>query len=177
MPINTPIYYLDANGQAVPVSANKPKQIVITRPNDSTPYSIGDAIGDVGGSAIFELTGIGDNNALFVLTQVDLVVDRNSVPSGMTAGFELHLFKSSPTAIADNAAFSVGAADRAKWQGFVPLVLPTVSNGTLSSFNTADNKNVQLSATGSLFVVLKTLSAYTPTASLVKWLNIYGIKV
>jgi len=175
--INTPIYYLDASGQAVPVSANKPKQIVITRPGDTAAYSINDAVGDIGGSAIFELTGIGDNNALFVLTQVDLIVDRNSVPSGMTAGFELHLFKASPTAIADNAAFSVGTSDRAKWQGFVPLALPTVSNGTLSSFNAADNKNVQLSATGSLFVVLKTLSAYTPTASMIKWLNIYGMKV
>jgi hypothetical protein len=153
------------------------KTITITRPNNATQYGVGDVVGDASGSAIFEITGLGKANGQFLITAAHLYIARASLPTGMTAGFNLHVFNESPTAVADNDAFTLPNADLPKFQDTIQLALPSVKAGSVISQNSGLSNQVTLSATGSLFVELETLSALTPTASMIKYLLLRGLEV
>lgn len=143
-----------------------------TRPNNTTPYTALDVVGEDPAENL-EFAGIGPEaegavNGKSVITHVALRMDRNAVPAGMTQ-FRLHLFNGAPTAIADNAAFNLIAADREKYQGYIDIPQPldlgdTIYNDTEGGYYPV-RKEVELNSMGNLYGVLQTLGAYTPAAS------------
>jgi hypothetical protein len=142
-----------------------------TRPNDTAPYTALDVVGESPAENL-EFAGIGPEaegavNGKVVITHVALRMDRNSVPAGMTQ-FRLHLFNAAPTAIADNAAFNLIAADRAAYQGYIEIPTPldlgdTIYNDTEGGYYPV-RKEVTVNSMGNLYGVLQTVGAYTPAA-------------
>lgn len=144
----------------------------ITRPANTTAYAAGDAVGDVSGSAVVELSlpGFAAGWVANVLS-VELAAHIAAVPVGMT-GFKLHLFNASPTSIADNAAFNLAAADRVKYLGHVALDTPLDFGDTLYSQNVGACKPVKLS-TDKLYAVLVTDAGFTPGSGDVFGLSLF----
>lgn len=166
-----------SNGFPVaPLSVAHTTTVSITRPNDTTAYTAGDVIGDTNGSAILTFANLGKSGGGdVVITSVELQMDISSVPSGM-AGFNLRLYNASPTAIADNAAWDLPSGDRGKYLGKISLNVPVDEGSTLFVDNDNINKHIKLSSS-SLYVVLQTVGAFTPSASTVKSLTIHTIEV
>lgn len=152
--------------------------VTITRPSNTTAYTAGDVMGiaDSGtpanaGSAIHTLTGVTASDRYVVLQEVQLLIHVASVPSGM-AGFRVHFYNASPTAILDNAAFDLVANDRAKWLGAVDLPTPVDCGSTLTTGVTYPGNVFKLaSGSTSLYVQLETLGGFTPTSGAVKTLR------
>lgn len=158
------------------VSTGHTTSVSFTRPSDTTAYTAGDAVGATGGSAILTFASMGKTTGGNVMIAgVDLEIDVASVPSGMTT-FKLHLYNASPTAIADNAAWDLVAGDRAKYLGYVAIATPEDMGSTLWSQNAQVDKQVLL-ASGSLYAVLQTVGAYTPTSAAVKVVTIHTVEL
>lgn len=141
--------------------------VTITRPNDTTAYTAGDALGDTNGSAILEFANMarvaGGN---IMITSASMKVYLSNPPNGM-AGLRLHLYSSSPTAIADNAAWDLVVNDRDKYLGYVQLSTPVDLGSTLFAEANSINKHIQLTGT-SLFVIPVLDAGFTPSASTVR---------
>ena len=98
-----------------------------------------------------------------VIEGVSLMINLAAVTSGMTS-FRLHLYKTSPTAVLDNAAFDLVAGDRTAYVGYIDIPAPTDLGATL--FVQVDQVNKRVSAPGGvLYGVLQTVGGYTPTSS------------
>jgi hypothetical protein len=146
----------------------------ITRPNNTTAYTANDAIGeDPAKNITFER--IGGNGAEIIITDVNMRIDVSSVSSGMSS-FRLHLYKLPPTAITDNSAYNLPSADRSKYLGYIDLVTPQDNGDTLWSENNQINKKVKLYSS-SLYGILETKGAFTPTAQCVKTITLQSVEV
>ena len=149
------------------ISVSNDITVAISRPENTTAYNAGDVIGiaDAGtpanaGSAIHAFNGV---PAKALIEGVTLRVDLSAVTSGMTS-FRLHLYKTSPTAVLDNAAFDLVASDRTAYVGYIDIPTPTDLGATL--FAQVDQVNKRVSAPGGvLYGVLQTVGAFTPTSS------------
>jgi len=159
--------YLEVNSNPKGHSSS----VTITRPSDTTAYTAGDAVGDAGGSAIIVFSGLGLAGGEIEIVSVQHEIDVAAIPSGM-AGFKLHLYNASPTAIADNAAWDLIAGDRASYLGYCTLSTPEDLGGTLFFSDSFTGKQIKLTTT-SLYAVLQTVGGYTPTASAVKKVTIH----
>jgi hypothetical protein len=138
--------------------------VTITRPSNTTAYTAGDVIGDTSGSAIITLPSIGPSGGFVLFQSVRLLIGSTSVPSGMGA-FRLHLYTTTPTAIADNAAFDLVSGEVANYAGYIDLPAPQDFGSTL--FTQADycGTAVKLSsASTSLFAELETRGSFTPAS-------------
>lgn len=136
--------------------------VTFTRPADTTAYTANDVIGSTS-TAIHGATSAGVAGALIQIQSISLVVNLTAVPSGMTS-FRVHLWESSPTAIADNAAFSAAAADRAKYRGFYDLpTIAAVGGGFLWTHADYVGRPIRLTTTG-FFFNLQTIGAFTPAS-------------
>ena len=148
--------------------------VTTTRPNDTTAYTAGDALGDTNGSAILEFTNMARaSGGNIMITSASMRVDLASIPSGM-AGLKLHLYSSSPTAIADNAAWDLVSGDRDKYMGYVQLGTPVDFGSTLFVESNGINKHIQLTGT-SLFVIPVLDTGFTPSASTVRQFKMRSI--
>ena len=137
----------------------------ITRPSNTTAYTAGDVVGDTGGSAIISLTAAGPTAGFVIIQSVSLVFSDSSVPSGMGA-FRVHLFSTSPTAIADNAAFDLTSGDRATYMGYVDFPAPQDLGSTIYTQTDYPGRLIKLAAASTtLFVELETRGAYTPVSA------------
>ena len=151
-----------ANGVFLVGGRSSSPVVTFTRPANTTAYLAGDVVGSTG-SAIHTATSAGVAGALIQVQSASLIVNKTSVPSGMTS-FRLHLWESSPTAIADNAPFSAAAADRAKYRGFIDLpAIAAVGGGFLGTLADYVGRPVRLTTT-SFFFNLQTIGAYTPAS-------------
>jgi hypothetical protein len=146
-------------------------EVTITRPANTTAYTAGDVYGvaDVSvaanaGSAIHEFTNAGPAGGSIWVTAADLKVYLDAVPASMTS-YRLDLYDASPTAILDNAAFSLVAGDRTKHLGYIDLGSP-VDRGATLAVQTDVGKAFKL-ATGStsLFGLITTNGGYTPASA------------
>lgn len=157
-------------------------QVSITRPNNTDAYIIGDVCGTSPATNI-EFANIstqkgGDyaGNGV-IITGASLEVDVNAIPSGMS-GFRLHLYKSAPTAIADNAAYNLPSGDRLKYIGNIPIDTPEDLGDTLFSRNNNINMQIALADGGnSIYGILETRGAFTPSAQTVKKVTLYVLEV
>jgi hypothetical protein len=151
--------------------------VTITRPNDTTAYAIGDVVGQ-SPAANLVFTGVSSRSGgTIIVKDVHLLVAVGSIPTGMSS-FYLHFFTSAPTAIADNTAFNIIAADRSKYRGFIEIQAPVDMGDTLWSENIGVNKQIDL-AVGSttLYGVLTTSAIFTPTAQSVKNIILQTLEV
>lgn len=139
--------------------------VTITRPSNTTAYTAGDVLGDTGGSAIITLSNIGPSGGYVLVQSVSLVFSDTAVISGMGA-FRMHFYQTSPTAIADNAAFDLVSGERASYMGFIDLSAPTDFGSSLYTQVDYPGRLIKL-ATGSttLYAELETRGAYTPASA------------
>jgi hypothetical protein len=151
-----------------------------TRPNNTTPYTALDVVGtDPATNMTF--AGIGPAaGGKVIITHASLRVDVASVPAGMTQ-FRLHLLNAAPTAITDNMAFNLIAADRDKYLGFIEIPTPldlgdTLFNGTEEGYYPV-RKEVVVPVGGTLYGVLQTVGGFTPTAQSVTVVSLKSVSV
>lgn len=145
-------------GQAVSVNAT------YTRPSDTTAYTAKDAISNSTSSpAVLTFAGMGRVNA-----GTGYVVKGRLLTSQTTntARYRLHLYKTSPTALNDNAACTAPLyADDAKWVGAIdfPAAQTEGSGGTAawSIWNDRLHFKCDTSDTN-LYGILEALDAFTP---------------
>lgn len=146
-----------------------------TRPNDTTAYTALDVVGTSPATNIefANVTSVAGN--FVVITGVSLRVDVASIPSGMSS-LRLHLYNSAPTAIADNTAFNLPSADRSKYLGYVDIDTPLDLGDTLYIENLNINKQVK-TVTTSIFGILQTIGAYTPSSQTVNTVTLHTLGV
>lgn len=135
------------------------------RPANTTAYASGDSVSDntsAGSATNFEFTGAAlGNGESFRLDYVSLTSD-NAVTG---VPFELWLYSANPTALADNAAFTISDAEN-------DTVLSVISIST--AFSSAVNWRIEAGAinriiklgtnTSSIFGNLKIAAVYTPAS-------------
>lgn len=156
-------------------SSSKRSSVTFTRPSNATAYTAGDAVGSTDGSAILEFTNIGTSGSTIMITDAMFEIDVSAVPAGMST-FYLRLYNAMPTSIADNAAWDLPSGDRSKFLGTLTLSTPSDLGSTLISDNTQLNKTITLSGT-SLYAVLVTSAAFTPTSAAVKKITLYALEL
>ena len=144
-----------------------------TRPDNSDAYIALDVVGTAATSTM-TFTGVHQvNGGHFIIMGASLRVDVSAVPSGMGA-FRLHLYSASPTAIADNAAFNLPAADRSKYLGYIEFDTPTDIGDTLYTAKENINMKRQLASDSTtIYGMLQTVNAFTPSASTVKTVKLH----
>ncbi len=145
--------------------------VTITRPSNATAYAAGDVIGDTNGSAILTFASMARAAGEVEITSIEYEIDESARPSGMDM-FDVRLYNASPTAIADNAVFDIPSGDRGKYLGKVRIGVPVDEGSTLFIDNDGIGKQITMTGT-SLYVILQTVGAYTPTSAGVSRLTIH----
>lgn len=169
------ILNVNTDGSVTVTGKAKTSSVSKTRPNNTTAYTAGDVVG-TDAATNMEFTNVASvAGASIIINRVGLRVDVNAVPSGMGA-FRLHLYNAAPTAIADNAAYNLPSGDRAKYLGYIDIDTPIDLGDTLY----VEMKNVGFNCTlvtTSIFGILQTIGAYTPTAEAVKTVTLSVLEV
>lgn len=158
--------------------------VSITRPSNTTGYTAGDVIGiaDSGtpanaGSAIHTLTNIGPSGGFILLQSASLVFSDSTVISGM-AGFRVHLYSASPTAILDNAVFDLASGERATYMGYFDLPTPVDLGSTIYTQVDSIGRMVKLAAAStSIFAEIETRGTYTPASGSTIELRVNAMEV
>jgi hypothetical protein len=139
--------------------------VTLTRPSNATAYTAGAVVGDTGGSAILTLSNSGPSGGYVLVQSVSLVFSDSFVPSGMGA-FRVHLYSSSPTAIADNAPFNLVSGDRSKYLGYIDLPTPQDFGSSLFTQSDYAGREIKLAASSSsIYAQVETRNAYTPVSA------------
>jgi hypothetical protein len=156
----------DDAGSSLTVDGKAYRSIVsFARPSDTTAYAAGDVVGTAAGSAIHTLSGVGPAGGYVVVQSASLFINTSSVPAGMGA-FRLHFYSSSPSAIADNAAFTLSSGDTASYMGYADLSAPQDLGDVIYSQADYIGRQLKLaSGQTSLFAQLETRGGYTPAGS------------
>lgn len=154
-------------GGTAAASAARSSSVTFARTADTNAYAANDVVGATGtGGGVLSFTDMAASaGQVLLINSATLVIDRNTVPSGM-AGFRLHLFKDAPTSVDDNAAFPLtSAGDKAGYLGYIDFALPTLMGAVLVSQATSVNlQMVGLTGT-TLYGELQTLGAFTPASA------------
>lgn len=135
-----------------------------TRGANQTPYTAGDVVG--GALAIINA---GPSAGDVLITNVRIMLNITALPAGMT-NFTLHVYNATPpSAIADNAPFTLGSGDRAAYLGHIDNI-PAVAVGVGTQSVQAQLSGLLelyrlAAASTSLFAYLVTNAAYTPAAN------------
>lgn len=149
----------------------------LTRANDTTAYSVGDVIGTSTSGNLTFLSCSTIDGGHIIIAGVSLEIDVNAIPSGMGL-FRLHLYDSAPTAIADNAAYNLPSGDRSKYLGYIEIDTPVDLGDTLySAMNNVTMKRQLASGSNTLYGMLETRGAYTPSAQAVKKVTLHIVGV
>ena len=142
-----------------------------TRPANTTQYTGGDVYG-----GLQTFSAIGISNSSIIVTSVSLRLDIASVPSGMSA-FRLHLYSAVPSVLADNAVWSLTTTDRAIYEGYIDIAVPSpIGSSILYSQNDYINKQIKLSKS-TVYGYLVTNGTYTPASGTTSTIEIHGVQV
>jgi hypothetical protein len=137
----------------------------ITRPSDTTAYAANDVVGPTGGAAVGVLADFfSANGASGYIVKVELETDQ----AANVTPFRIYFFHTAPTAIADNAAFTLLYADVAKRIGYVDI--GNMSQEGSGSTGAAGYWTGQIAAKAAaadndLYYVIVTKSAFTPASA------------
>jgi hypothetical protein len=134
-----------------------------TRPADTTAYTAKDAVtNSTSAPAVLTFAGAGAGmQRRAFLRGAKLMVDNPTITNG---SFRLHLYRTAPTPINDNAAFTQPFSDAANYLGFVDFTLK-FEGGTLA-YDVVGNLGLPILANGDdLFGVLEATGAYVPTSA------------
>lgn len=163
----TPLSFRLSDGSAflstLPVtSTGYQATATVTRAANTTAYTANDVIGSA-----LTLSSIGPTAGHIIITGIDIILNITAVPSGM-GNFLLFLYDvTPPSALTDNAAFSLASGDRASCltPNGISLGSPVLAPGGGSVVVQANNLNVQVklaSASTTLFAYLVTVAGFTP---------------
>jgi hypothetical protein len=142
-----------------------------TRPANTTPYTALDVVGQ-DPAANMSFLAVGAAGSAFVILGARLRIDVAAIPAGMTS-FRLHLYNAAPTAITDNLAYNLIAADRGKYLGFITIASAVDLGDTVNLQADELNFTGKLAAASTtLYGVLQTVGAYTPTSAAVKTITL-----
>lgn len=141
----------------------------ITRPANTTAYTIGDVVN--GNSATTPIAlPVGVNSG--EITQVVLETNNETVTLGT---FRIHFFSGSFTIAADNAIFATLHANRAVYCGFVDLPILALDAAGAGAAQTKDD-DLRIPFEGStIYAVIVALGAYVPASAQVFHLTV-GIR-
>ena len=139
----------------------------LTRPDNTTAYAEADVVSDsVTDPAPTVLTftsicrAVGGSGTI---DKVRIVTDQGA----NEASYRLHLYSASPTAIDDNAPFTILYAERASTLGYIdvgPLATEGAGSDAAHYTKTAAAFPFACSTTANLYGILETLSIFTPAA-------------
>jgi hypothetical protein len=140
-------------------------QSSVNRPANTVTHSINAVVG-ASPTAVITFAGIGPTGGNILVTGADLRVDTAAIPSGMTS-FRLPCYNvTPPSAYADNAAWDLGATDRAGFVGYIDLGSPADMGSTLYVQADQVNRQFKLAANdNSLYCYLTTNGSYAPAAN------------
>ena len=134
----------------------------VTRAANTTAYTANDVVGGA-----IDLGVMGPSGARILLQSIQLLPRITAVPTGM-ANFRLALYSvTPPSAIADNGAWTLAAADLASFLGLFDLgipALPAASAQALVISRENIGRLLQLAGTN-LFAYLITDAGFTPAAA------------
>lgn len=161
-----------SSGLAYSTSASK------TRPNDTNAYTASDVIAEsASAGTVWTFSSAGPSGGKAMITAVTLEIDVAAVPSGMSS-FRLHLYNASPTAINDNAAYDLAAGDRTKYLGYITIPAPVDLGATLWAQDPTIRQQVKFaSSSTTLYGIVETVGAYTPTAQAVHTIGLQVVKL
>jgi hypothetical protein len=161
------------SGNPVPVSGTVTAagfQVIttasFTRPADTTAYAAQDVVSNsTSAPSVLTFAGAGRANGSSGLILSARHLKNSTTTSGAT--YRLHLYRVVPTAINDNAQFTLLYANRTNRIGFIDL--NHIAGGTGSDSTHALTTFVNLpficdAAASSLFGILTVTGAYTPTS-------------
>ena len=179
-----PIPVADNGGSLTVDGKGYRSTVSITRPSNTTTYGAGDVIGiaDAGtpanaGSAIHTLTNIGPSGGFILLQSAALIFSDSAVISGM-AGFRVHMYSSSPTAILDNAVFDLLSGERAAYMGYFDFPTPVDLGSTIYTQVDSIGRQIKLAAAStSLFVEIETRGGYQPASGSTIELRVNAMEV
>lgn len=170
------VFTTDGKSFYVPVVNKSGEQArdSVTRPNDKIAYDAGDVVSTAAGQ-VLEFPNLGKEGNMITILSSRLLISVDTVPAGCN-GFKLHLFNAPPTAIADNIAFVISADDMDKYLGYIDISTPVVVGDNIFSQDNDINFTAKLVGT-SLYGILQTNAAYTPSENTVKTitLNVAGV--
>lgn len=136
----------------------------ITRPDNTTAYAVGDVFGQNPACNTTFLNVLNEPGASFYLVGIKLIYNASAVPASMST-FTIHLFNAAPTAIADNTAWALIAADKDKYLGNVVITLPVDLGGVLIMHMDGLSLKRKLAASSTtLYAQLVTNGNFTPAA-------------
>jgi hypothetical protein len=159
-----------ATSLPVTVSEGRGPSVQFTRPANATAYSVGAAIGN-STSAIHTFSNAAIVGKLLHIISVNYRVDVTAIPSGMTT-HTLHLFNAEPVAVTDGTVWTLNSADRSKYLGNVLLSSPVIVGANML-WSATSNVNVPLlPISTSIFGILVTNGAFTPTSGAVKTITL-----
>lgn len=135
----------------------------VVRPaGNATPYTAKDVVGDGTVTELALLARVNEGTGYIVKARV--MTDKNDV----TPRLRLHLFHTAPSAIADNAPYTLLYANADKRIGHIDLpAMGTEGTGSDASFASVLDARVAFKCAAgsrSVFVVIETLDAFTPNA-------------
>ena len=166
------------NGAAKIAPSGNGVNSTIIRPADVLPYIAGDVQGlSVASTAAMILpTNVDHLGGLLSIMDVELMIQLAAIPVGMTS-FALELYSATPpSALADNAPWTLTSNDWPYYLGYIEIGTPVVRGGCLYVQNIALNKTVLLTSSN-LYYYLKTNGGYTPISASVALLNIRAVSI
>lgn len=176
------VYLLDADSNVISPASNddinnlintvqssggsqfKSFTVEITRPANTTVYSANDVVADVSAAFLPFL-----NVAKAVGAGIKVIRVRIQTEDTGIAGkkFNLHLYRDTPTFIADNAAFAVSYANASKRIGAIPVVIGIGNMGTVGM---NDYNNVIINPVArDVYFILEAVDGFTPSANSTKF--------
>lgn len=149
-----------------------------TRPNDTNAYAAGDVIAEsASAGTVWTFLNAGPSGGRIEIIGASIEIDVSAVPSGMDY-FRVHIYDDAPTAINDNAAYDLPSGDRAKYQGYIDIPTPQDLGSTLWGQDGLARLSVKLAASSTtLYGMLETRGAYTPTAQVVKVVTLHAVRI
>jgi len=144
----------------------------VTRPADTTAYSIYDAISNSTSAPTILTFSSASRVANASGTIIDAIAACNN--GACTARLELDLYRLTPTPINDNAEGTFLAGDIASYVGtitFNALAKPTTNSTEVRAFpNTSLRIPFSTNASANLFGILRTLDAFTPASATIHYI-------
>lgn len=136
--------------------------VTITRPANTTTYAVGDVVGTDPATNITFSNVMPEAGVNFYIVSIKLEIVKTSVPANMSS-FTLHLYNAAPTAITDNLAWTLIAADGSKYLGAFSIAVPEDLGETLIRVEDNINKKRKLASSSStLYGQLVTNGNYQP---------------
>ena len=148
-----------------------------TRPADTTAYAAKDVVGPAVTANLTFANVARVNGGSGIITKARVVTSQ----SANVASYRLYLFHTAPTAIADNAPFTLLDANKDKRIGFIDIG-PAATEGAGSDCAEAENDWVRkvfkcAAASRTIYGILTTQTVFTPASAQTYYVELTAIGV